>query len=228
MKLKILHISDTHQNFPKDLPEADVLVHTGDYSFLHKYATEGPQLKELKEFNEYLGSISHKYGIILFTPGNHDFIFQNNLELAKETLTNATLLLDSGIEIDGIKFYGTPSQPIFFDWAFNHIDEVREEKYEAIPEDTDVLLTHCPPHEILDMVSGKSYSKGQNVGCSMLRYQVDTRIKPKLHCFGHIHEQPFGIQEEENTIFSNACIMDDSYRPNGTYNLIEVENEKDV
>lgn len=222
-KLKILHISDTHQNFPKDLPDADVLVHTGDYSFLHKYATEEPQIKELKEFNEYLGSIKHKYKAILFTPGNHDFIFDNNIKLAKETLTNATVLLDSGIEIDGVNFYGTSSQPPFFNWAFNHSDEDREKYYKAIPENTDVLLTHCPPHEILDKVSNKSYSAGQHVGCSILRYQVDTRIKPKIHCFGHIHQQPYGIQVEENTTFSNACIMDDSYNPNGTYNLLEVE-----
>lgn len=221
--MKILHITDTHQNFPKDLPEADVLVHTGDYSFLNKYATEGPQLKELKEFNEYLGSIKHKYGTILFTPGNHDFIFEQNKKLALETLTNATVLLDSGIEIDGMKFYGTPSQPPFFNWAFNHDNDVRESNYDAIPEDTDVLLTHCPPEGIMDLVSGRSYSAGQHVGCSMLRYQIDNRIKPKLHCFGHIHEQEVRVQIEEHTTFSNACIMDDRYEPNGTYNLIEVE-----
>lgn len=220
-KLKILHITDTHQNFPKDLPEADVLIHTGDYSFINKYADLILMGKELTEFNNYLGSIKHKYGTILFTPGNHDFIFEKHLEIAKDLLTNATLLLNSGTEIDGVKFYGTPSQPVFCNWAFNHLDRDRKFFYGAIPDDTDVLLTHCPPYEILDLV-GRSYSKGQNVGCPILLERVN-EVKPKLHCFGHIHEQEVGIQIEEHTTFSNACIMDDSYEPNGTYNLIEVE-----
>lgn len=221
--MKILHISDTHQNFPKDLPKADVIVHTGDYSFLSKRASDFDKRKELKEFNEYLGSIKDNYEVIIFTPGNHDFIFEDNFKLAKEYLSNAIVLVGDSYVHNGIKFYGEPSQPIFFNWAFNDDDKLRDTKYKAIPEDTDVLLTHCPPHEILDLVSNKSYSAGQHVGCSILRYQVETRIKPKLHCFGHIHDQKVTIKVKDGIIYSNACIMDDDYKPNGNYNLLEIE-----
>lgn len=224
--MRILHISDTHQYFPESLPKADVLVHTGDYSFLSKKASLEKQIKELIELNDYFRDIKNS-GIarkIIFTPGNHDFIFEKYPKVAKELLTMATVLIDNEYVYEGVKFYGTPSQPIFFNWAFNHPELIREKKYSDIPKDADVLLTHCPPYEILDLVSNKSYSAGENVGCPILRREVE-RIKPKLHCFGHIHDQILTIKEINGTIYSNACIMDDSYKPNGKYNIIKVEKE---
>tara|TARA_Y100000296_G_C5174834_1_gene259491 strand:- start:2061 stop:2591 length:531 start_codon:yes stop_codon:yes gene_type:complete len=55
-------------------------------------------------------------------------------------------LNDSSITIDGIKFWGSPIQPWFHDWAFNRKrgNEIRKH-WELIPTNTDVLLTHGPP-----------------------------------------------------------------------------------
>ncbi len=219
MKLKILHISDTHQNFPDNLPEADVLVHTGDYSFIYKSAPLVKQIEELKKFNDYLGSIKQNYRIIFYTSGNHDKIFEKEPKLAKKLLTNAIVLNDKSFVFEGIKFYGTPSQPEFANWYFNHSLEERIIKYAAIPDDTNVLLTHCPPEGILDLVSSIAYSAGERVGCSRLRWEIENRIKPQLHCYGHIYENN-GIKEINGIKYSNACIMDDYYKPTGAYNLI--------
>jgi Icc-related predicted phosphoesterase len=59
------------------------------------------------------------------------------------------------------------------------------EKWEKIPSDCDVLVTHTPPFGILD-----ECVHGGRVGCDQLRRCLDEGIiSPRLHIFGHIHEQ---------------------------------------
>ena len=65
-----------------------------------------------------------------------------------------------------------------------------KEKWDQIPSDTDILVTHGPPFGFGDMTSGRN-----NVGCKDLYEQVSTRIKPKFHIFGHIHEGEYIILE---------------------------------
>jgi hypothetical protein len=101
-------------------------------------------------------------------------------------------LQDEGVTIDGVAFYGSPWQPWFYDWAFNLPRDGWElrKRWEAIPTETDVLVTHGPPHMVLDKAAGR-HSKdvaSDHGGCKILRTEILTRIKPKLHVFGHIHE----------------------------------------
>jgi Icc-related predicted phosphoesterase len=77
----------------------------------------------------------------------------------------------------------------------------RERAFHNIPGDTDILISHVPPLGILD--------GGQ--GCSALR-RVVIRVKPKLHCFGHIHSA-YGVQPTKNTLFVNAAILDEDGAP---------------
>jgi hypothetical protein len=53
-------------------------------------------------------------------------------------------LNDSGVEIDGLKFWGSPVQPYFHNWAFNRIGDDICKHWELIPLDTDILITHGP------------------------------------------------------------------------------------
>ena len=58
------------------------------------------------------------------------------------------------------------------------------------------MLTHGPPYGILDATS-----RGEMVGCGFLRNAV-RRCRPRLHCFGHIHEG-WGAQRihwDKNTV----------------------------
>ena len=102
---------------------------------------------------------------------------------ARSWITNAHYLCDESLTLDGVKFYGSPWQPRFFDWAFNK-DRGAPLKaiWDKIPLDTDVLITHGPPHGILDLTFDKI-----KAGCEELLLAVQ-RIKPKVHVFGHIHE----------------------------------------
>ena len=115
-------------------------------------------------------------------------------------------LNDTGIEISGFKFWGSPIQPEFFDWAFNRErgKDIRQH-WDMIPDDIDVLLTHGPAFGILDWCA-----HGARVGCEDL-LEVIEKIKPKIHAFGHIHES-YGMREIGNTVFVNACNLDERYK----------------
>lgn len=84
---------------------------------------------------------------------------------------------------ESLRFYGSSWQPWFYDWAFNlqRGTEIRA-KWEQIPIDTDVLITHGPPYGFGDRIT-----RGEHVGCLDLLDAV-VKIQPRLHIFGHIHE----------------------------------------
>jgi Icc-related predicted phosphoesterase len=120
---------------------------------------------------------------------------------------HAIYLQDEPVEIEGLKFYGSPWQPWFLDWAFNlERGESLRKVWARIPEDTDVLVTHGPPHGILDRTT-----RGEPVGCEDLRARVE-ELRTPLHLFGHIHEG-YGTERRGQTLFVNASSCTVSYRP---------------
>jgi Icc-related predicted phosphoesterase len=117
----------------------------------------------------------------------------------------------------GLKFYGTPVQKRFCNWAFNRDEDVLEKHYKAIPDDTDVLITHNPPFSIMDNVP---WAGGQ--GSPSLYKEVVERIKPKLSVFGHIHEG-YGMKKIDDTIFINASNLNGDYECVNNPYVIELE-----
>ncbi len=189
--MKIVAISDTHAlHRHLSIPDGDVLVHAGDI-------TRKGDLPELADFNEWLGSLPHQDKIVI--AGNHDLCFEQEPEIARDTLSNCIYLQDEEIIISGIKFYGSPWQPWFHNWAFNlQKGEQLRQKWDLIPADTQILITHAPPYQI-----GDRLKQGNCVGCEELLDAVK-RIKPQIHIFGHIHEG-YGKIETHETQFINAC-----------------------
>lgn len=201
--MRIVALSDTHMRHAhprlSPIPDGDVLVHTGDI------CGHG-NITEVIQFNGWLGTLPHKHKVII--AGNHDWCFalEEKAERARSVVTNATYLEDSSTTIDGLKFYGSPWQPRFFDWAFNMDRDELREKWKEIPDDTDVLLTHGPPYGIYDR-----NREGHYCGCPELKKALK-RVKPLLHVFGHIHEG-YGMRKQEGTIYANASCVDRNYRP---------------
>jgi Icc-related predicted phosphoesterase len=203
--VKIVAISDTHAlHRHLSIPDGDILVHAGDI-------TRKGDLSELADFNQWLGSLPYQYKIVI--AGNHDFCFEEQPEIARSTLSNCIYLQDEAITISGIKFYGSPWQPWYHDWAFNlkRKEELRE-KWERIPDDIKILVTHAPPYQIGDRLrEGLPSNGGECVGCEELAIAVK-KIKPMIHIFGHIHEG-YGIIDTENTKFVNASSCNFAYQP---------------
>jgi len=207
MPLTLVCISDTHNRHAElEIPDGDVLIHSGDI-------TERGELQSVGDFAAWLATQPHEHKIVI--AGNHDFCFERQNEEARKLVSDFMYLQDDGCTIDGVKFYGSPWQPWFCDWAFNlqRGPEIRA-MWDIIPEDTDGLITHGPPYQHGDRING------EDVGCRDL-LEVIEKIGPKYHIFGHIHEG-YGITDNGTTKFVNASSCDNTYHIANEPIVIEV------
>ncbi len=143
--MKIVFISDTHgRHEDVKLPQGDVLIHAGDISRTGKSV-------EVEAFLKWLSHQTHKYKILI--AGNHDWYFESNSKIMIDSRMpdNIIYLNDSGCEIEGVRFWGSPIQPEFGNLAFNRKrGEDIKEHWDLIPLNTDILITHGSPYSILD------------------------------------------------------------------------------
>lgn len=207
--MKITFISDTHTKHRQlKLPGGDLLIHAGDLM------NSGYSQYEVEIFCEWFEA--QNYDNCVFIAGNHDRLFEDKPELVKEIvdgygvdyLQDSELIIGEEWETQ-VKIWGSPWQPEFYNWAFNlpKGGPGLMSKWEAIPKDTDILITHGPPQDHLD-VSGPPYNE-PHLGCALLRERVDEQ-PPKIHVFGHIHGS-FGYKFHNGTHFFNASILNERY-----------------
>ncbi len=187
--LKCLLTSDTHGTHSAlDIQGTyDVLIHAGDFS---NYG----RADEIHSFMVWLNSLD-QFKDIIYIAGNHDLGYHNT---PQSTLANGTrlhYLYNSSVTIKGVKFYGSPYTPRFFDWAFMYDPIDAEAIWSHIPRDTEVLITHGPPHGIFDKCPGRDGTL-EHAGCPVLRRVVDGLPSVKLHLFGHIHEG-YGLHDHQ-------------------------------
>jgi len=229
--VRFVLISDTHNHVDLDLPPGDVLIHTGDF-------TNTGTPVEIEKFNDYLGRIRDTgvYKDILVIAGNHEVTFEPDKENMfvrrfikaeyqsldpnemKRKLTNCTFIENNSVEVMGFKIYGSPWQPEFGGWAYNlPRGQACLDKWNNIPSNTDILLTHGPPLGYGDMNRG-----GERCGCAELLTTVQKRVKPMLHVFGHIHED-YGIWTDGTTTFVNASTCTLKYRPTNPPVIIDLQ-----
>lgn len=208
--MRIVLISDTHLKHDSlPLPSGDMLVHAGDFS-------RRGLVHEAQIFLDWFSAQPHRHKVLV--AGNHDFIAENEPALFESILPkNVIYLNDSGREVEGIKIWGSPIQPWFFDWAFNRQRgaDIRRH-WDLIPADTELLITHGPPYGILDEV----VRDPRPVGCRDLLHKVSELHQLKLHVFGHIHEG-YGRCEVGGTLFLNASVLDENYHMKNKPFLVE-------
>lgn len=194
-------MADTHLfHSDLDVPDGDVLVHAGDL-------LRGGTLKELDKGAAFLASLPHPHKI--FVAGNHDRCFEELAETSRERLPRSvTYLEDAETTIDGVRFWGSPWQPWFHDWAFNlRRGEALAAKWALVPEGIDVLVTHGPPLGFGD----RSSLGASRQGCADLLARVRA-VRPLLHLFGHIHEDG-GVWQDGGTCFANVTTWECELSP---------------
>ncbi len=146
--MRLVITSDTHgrHDLIKDLPDGDVFVHAGDFM------NSGLHPEEILSFNRWLAKqpIEHR----LVSGGNHDRLFQLSRLLARELLSDATYIENTGVTIGGISFWGSPYTQEFLNWAFMY-RRGAEAKWcwAQIPTGLDVLITHGRPYGIPDQTA---------------------------------------------------------------------------
>lgn len=199
---KIHCLSDTHTKHKQfALPGGDLLIHAGDMSFRGEYANE------VMPFLKWYAKQPYTHKVLI--PGNHDWCFEHNPEGMKQECDDLGIVLlnDSGVELDGIKIWGSPVTPWFHDWAFNRQrgSEIKMH-WDLIPNDTEILITHGPAYQLLDYVP-----RGENVGCADLLDKI-LESQVKMHVSGHIHEGR-GHAKFKGKLFVNASSLDGRYQP---------------
>ncbi len=205
---KVVCISDTHMAHEKiDLPEGKILIHAGDMTFRGRD-------HELLSVSNWFRNISKRFKYIVFTPGNHDLMFESDEEKARSyfsDIPNVHCLINQEVVLDGLKFWGAPQTIRFFDWAFNVDADKMKDYWDKIPTDTDILITHSPPYGIGDITGQEERNRDPHLGCKDLRQKLE-QIQPRLHVWGHIHGSS-GLYRYGRTTCINAAIMNEDYQP---------------
>jgi predicted phosphohydrolase len=228
---KFACLSDTHCKMDAGaiiIPPCDVVLHAGDFSF----RGELPEcLKELDILREK--SLAAGAQAIVVTAGNHDWIYQFHPEMMKDECRkrNIHLLLHDAMLLKmgerDFKIFGSAYQPEFFNWAFNvPRGPALAAKWAEIPDDTEILISHGPPHLILDKIPDSYVKHGgpnrtANVGCEDLAQRITELKKLKLHVFGHIHHS-YGQVEAMGVKFVNASNCTERYVPINPVQVVEI------
>lgn len=228
MRTRIIVISDTHgshEDLTHSLPYGEILIHCGDF------CNRGDAVEALT-FMDWFAKLPYQHKI--FISGNHDCCMEvaSRTEVARwldrNTVGNIHYLEDSGVTVEGIKFWGSPVQPEFCNWAFNRTPENIEKHWDAIPVDTDFLITHGPRFGVLDQCP-RAWNSDElhHVGCPVLdRVLTEKGIKPKVHAFGHIHysygSQVYVDPQTKHHSYSlNASVMSEQYIPSNKPHVLD-------
>lgn len=224
MKICIISDSHTYHDAIKIPDGIDILIHCGDNTIYG-------EIWEMKKFLIWFGNQKPRHKI--FINGNHEvMVWKQNYtkqmveDHNKGFLTNIHYLEGERLGLMGLNFYGDPRTPEFFDWAYMYRREDGARIWQGVPDSTDVLITHGPPAGIMDNVKPTGIYDREKAGCDDLLEKVK-EIKPKLHCFGHIHHT-YGWLRPANpalneTLFVNAAICDSRYVPKNKPIVVDTE-----
>jgi Icc-related predicted phosphoesterase len=205
-------VSDLHGYEPQ-LEGSDLLIVAGDL-------TGSDQVIQYHRFVDWIDAQDYRHKIVI--AGNHDGILEKHGVSFSEC--DFHYLQDSGCEVEGLKIWGTPWS-LWFDGinphckAFTGSESQLAAKYELIPDDTDILISHGPSWGIHDTL----YRSDERVGSPALTSWIAKHVNTlKLFVCGHIHEG-HGIhdirkfQDEMNSSHSpvlvNASYIDQDYEP---------------
>lgn len=176
-------------------PPADMLIIAGDL-------TSWGHISELAVFDDWIGTLQYRYKHIVYVAGNHDRGLYRDIN-GRTFFKNGTYLQDSHVTIDNQTIWGTPASdcgPYAANWVFCDKSYI-ERSYNNIPNNVDILISHGPPHGILDVALS-----GEHIGSKHLLGAID-RVKPRLVITGHCHES-FGTAWRNNTLIVNAALCD--------------------
>lgn len=205
--MKVDCISDLHGFYP-NLEGGDLLIIAGDMTACDDTAG---WLRFYKWIN------NQKYKKVVFIAGNHDHALEGLIPGSSKPKSEMDFdyLCDSGTEFEGVKIWGSPWSLWFAGinkrcTAFTGSEEDLKSKWDLIPKDTNILITHSPPYGILDETDD-----GRHVGSWYLRCLVTSSYfqNLNLHAFGHIHECGGRLLDTQTTKFVNASYVNEDYKP---------------
>lgn len=223
--MKLWFISDTHNQHEllKVPSDVDAVLHCGDESDSGNAWLNEP---EARKFFQWYSSLDIPTKI--FVPGNHSTAVEQGVVCASE-YPAIHFLIHEQIQWKGLTIFGSPYTPMFFDWAYMKPRSELDAVWQTIPGGIDILITHGPPKGVLDITKDMDTGDPVHVGSKSLMRHVVDRIKPKIHAFGHIHDERginnCGIVTRGATQFVNCACCDLSGRLKNHGFTIEIKQQ---
>jgi Icc-related predicted phosphoesterase len=212
MNPRIVAISDIHGVLPVDpaVPPCDILLIAGDVCPDANQAAwlDGP-------FREWLEYVPARHVVATF--GNHDYVGQPGRPAVPVGL-RWELLIDRATTVEGLRIYGTPWTPRFYDWHWMLSGAALQANREQIPHDLDILISHGPPHSYRDMTWSRNPA-----GCEYLTAALMTR-KPRLTVCGHIHEDHGVVRAPWGLVANVALPYMERHYVNATWSELVAEH----
>ena len=223
--MKVAVISDNHgflpiypSNYWKELEECELLLICGDIIPLHiQFDMSKSKQWLVEEFKPWAESLPVEQ--VIFIAGNHDFWFERNDLTAHQIfpshdkvryLKNEYIDYISTQDSKIYYVFGTPYCHQFGNWAFMRDEETLAKKFNQIPDNVDILLSHDAPYGTSDICfEGFSASKG-HIGCPELRDAI-IASKPKYNFHGHLHSANHGEELLGETKVYNTSILNEQY-----------------
>ena len=143
--------------------------------------------QEAIDFVNWFCDLPYRHKILIC--GNHDVcLYGADIDGLDD---NVHYLCNSGIEIDGLKFYGVPM------FMGDCISDRQSRNYAKIPSDTDILITHSPAYGILDLDDNINY------GSEEILDRL-TALNLKAHLFGHIYAHTWNEISQWHNLFQRG------------------------
>lgn len=205
------------------VPDGDVLVFAGDF------ASKGD---EIYHFAQWWNKLPHKHKVLV--AGNHDRIIDVFPHYVGEMFERTYYLRESGVDIEGLLFWGSPGTLAFTEsgavredlrgkrWAFQLTPNDAGHRAELIPESANVVITHGPSAGVLDGFEVPIIGEQRiiHLGDPYL-YATLEETQPMLHIFGHVHGG-YGTTKLGETECHNVAICNENYEPVNAPHVIDL------
>lgn len=200
--MKIACISDTHGLFLPEIPDdADIVLHAGDV---------GPDRNALDWLEGPFSDWAERVGRPIYcTWGNHDFFGERGTIF--DYPDNVSFWVDAEAVYNGVKMWFSPWSNRFGNWAFMESEADLARRWERIPEDTQIIVSHGPPKGYGDRIFWDGHY--QEVGSKSLLDRFLSLPEASLLVCGHIHEAAGRYQPAPGKLVVNASQVDEFYDP---------------
>lgn len=210
--MRIVAISDLHGQFPKSIPECDLLIIAGDLCpdvFEGRFPARNYPERQLKWFENIFVPWAERQPaeFVVSTWGNHDFCGHLKPNAHYDKLD---VVSDGPVIVTGTKLWLTPWSNQFMDWAFMKPHAELAEVYAKIPEDVDILVSHQPPYGYGDLYPNLESGKMEHIASQELLYTIE-RVRPSIVVCGHLHGG-HGMYQEHGTTIYNVSILNEGYQ----------------
>lgn len=214
--IKVCAISDMHGQYGFDIEPCDILCICGDIVPLKVQTFHNGTKKFIRKvFIPWCDKQPCEK--VYLIAGNHDWVFQTHeadmrsvLEGTKITYLKDELAVYSKDE-QAIRIYGTPWCHRFYDWAFMDDDEELKVKYDNIPENVDILMTHDCSYGACDaLLQPMPWNNLDHIGCRPLAEAVIEK-RPRFQLSGHLHTGSHEFEQLGETMCRNVSMLDEEY-----------------